>query len=65
MVTGFESVFSNTTTAQGQGYGGVFGVQGATNAPDALNAMFENGMSDLAGMNLDWVRRNPRAVSSG
>jgi hypothetical protein len=61
---GFESVFSNTTIGQDQGYGGVFGVQGATNTPDALNVMFENGTSDFAGMNLDWVSPNPPATST-
>lgn len=58
MINGFESVFNNSM-GQDQGYGGAFGVQGAANTPDALNAMFGNGMSDFAGMNLDWVSPIP------
>ena len=59
MSGGFESIFSNNS-GQDQLYGGVFGPQGAANAPSSFNNMFGNGLADFGGqMNLDWVSVTP------
>ena len=52
---GVESIFGNNE-GQYQPYGGVFGAQGAANAPNLFNSMFGKGLADFSGqMNLDWV----------
>jgi Fungal specific transcription factor domain len=61
---GFDSIFANNL-AQDQPYGGVFGAQSATFAPNPFNSMFGNGLADSGGqMNLDWVSLLPSPTLS-